>query len=136
MEPQPLIGRDTELAAGRAALERVLGGRGALLLFSGEAGIGKTALADAVAAAAEQAGARVAWGRCWESGEAPAYWPWTQVFRALGAEDPFAEVVHSEGGGRGAESMTLLAGCRRCPISQDGSLAAASTGIRRASCRR
>jgi tetratricopeptide (TPR) repeat protein len=94
-----LIGRDAELAAGGAALERVLGGRGALLLFSGEAGIGKTALADTVAASAEAAGATVVWGRCWESGEAPAYWPWTQVFRGLGVDDPFADVVSAEGGG-------------------------------------
>ena len=26
---------------------------------------------------------RVAWGRCWEGGGAPAYWPWVQVLRSL-----------------------------------------------------
>jgi hypothetical protein len=87
---QALVGRDAELAKGRAALDRVLSARGALVLFSGEAGIGKTSLADAIAADAEERGAVVAWGRCWEAGGAPAYWPWTQAFRALGLEDPFA----------------------------------------------
>jgi ATP/maltotriose-dependent transcriptional regulator MalT len=80
------------MALARAALARVLEGRGALLLVAGEAGIGKTTLADAIAAEAEGAGARVVWGRSWEAGGAPAYWPWTQVFRALGQEDPFASV--------------------------------------------
>ena len=31
----------------------------------------------------EQRGARVVWGRCWEAGGAPAYWPWVQVLRSL-----------------------------------------------------
>jgi hypothetical protein len=75
----------------------MLDGRGALLLFSGEAGIGKTTLADAIAEEAVRAGAKVAWGRCWESGEAPAYWPWTQVFRALGRPDPFAGAAEAGG---------------------------------------
>ena len=26
---------------------------------------------------------RVAWGRCWEGGGAPAYWPWVQVLRSF-----------------------------------------------------
>src|SRR5262249_32375815 len=25
----------------------------------------------------------VVWGRCWEDGSAPAYWPWVQVMRTL-----------------------------------------------------
>jgi hypothetical protein len=86
------------MAAVRDALARAIAGRGALLLLAGEAGIGKTALADACAAEAERAGATVAWGRCWEAGDAPAYWPWMQVFRALGIADPFAEASRAGGG--------------------------------------
>src|SRR5439155_14705053 len=56
------------------------GGRAALVL--GEAGIGKTRLAEAFAAAAANAGSRVAWGRCTD-GESPVYWPWRQLLRAL-----------------------------------------------------
>jgi tetratricopeptide (TPR) repeat protein len=87
-----LVGRDAELAKGRAALERVRAARSALVLFAGEAGIGKTSLADAIADEAARSGVAVAWGRCWEAGGAPAYWPWTQAFRALGLEDPFVAV--------------------------------------------
>jgi predicted ATPase len=47
----------------------------------GEAGIGKTRLADEFAARAKQHGLLVLWGRCWEAGGAPPYWPWTQALR-------------------------------------------------------
>src|SRR5207248_2668132 len=48
----------------------------------GEPGIGKTRLADEIGLAAGERGAQVLWGRCWEGGGAPAYWPWVQVIRA------------------------------------------------------
>src|SRR5262249_16713463 len=31
---------------------------------------------------ASRQGAAVLWGRCWEGGGAPPYWPWLQVLRA------------------------------------------------------
>src|SRR5207245_1475164 len=34
------------------------------------------------AARARDRGIKVAWGRCWEAGGAPAYWPWVQSLRA------------------------------------------------------
>ena len=75
----------------RACLERACAGEGRLVLFSGEPGIGKSRLAEEVALEAAARGAVVAWGRCWEAGGAPAYWPWIQVFRELRMDqDPFA----------------------------------------------
>jgi len=41
----------------------------------------KTRLAEEISSDAERAGAKVAWGRCWEGGGAPAFWPWTQALR-------------------------------------------------------
>ncbi len=35
---------------------------------------------------------RVVWGRCWEAGGAPAFWPWTQVTRTLGVSDAAPEL--------------------------------------------
>jgi len=62
------------------------------LLLTGEPGIGKSRLAEHLAELADAAGCAVVWGRCWEAGGAPAYWPWIQVFRGLRMEeDPFAE---------------------------------------------
>jgi class 3 adenylate cyclase len=83
------VGRTRELAEMRAALDDALAGRGGLLLLSGEPGIGKTSLADIIATDAAARGALVAWGRCWEGGGAPAYWPWIAVIRAcLRDRDP------------------------------------------------
>jgi predicted ATPase len=78
-----LLGRNREMAALRRALASASQGRGRLILLSGEAGIGKTRLADAFAVEAREQGARVAWGRCWEAGGAPVYWPWLQAVRSL-----------------------------------------------------
>jgi eukaryotic-like serine/threonine-protein kinase len=76
------VGRDRELAELERSLEQALGGRGHLVLISGEAGIGKSLLADEFARRARAAGAYLLWGRCWEAGGAPAYWPWVQALRA------------------------------------------------------
>ncbi len=80
---EALLGREREMAVLRAALASASRGRGRLVLLSGEAGIGKTRLADAFAVEARDHGARVAWGRCWEAGGAPVYWPWLQAVRSL-----------------------------------------------------
>jgi predicted ATPase len=66
-----------------SALDGAIGGRGQLVLLTGDPGIGKTRLADALGTEARRRGAAVAWGRCWEGGGAPAYWPWTQSLRAV-----------------------------------------------------
>jgi predicted ATPase len=76
------VGRQRELGELRVALEDANTGRGRLCLLSGEPGIGKTRLAEGIASEATTRGLRVAWGRCWEGDDAPAYWPWIQVRRA------------------------------------------------------
>ena len=76
-----LIGRERELDELIAALNDALAGRGRVALISGEAGIGKTRLVQEAAARALAAGSRVWWGRCWEGGGAPPYWPWIQILR-------------------------------------------------------
>jgi tetratricopeptide (TPR) repeat protein len=83
----PFVGRHRELAELQTALEAAKAGRGTLVMLAGEPGIGKSALADALSAQAREDGALVLWGRCWEGGGAPAYWPWTQIFRPLLADD-------------------------------------------------
>jgi hypothetical protein len=77
------VGRERELAELRGGLNDALAGRGRLFLLVGEPGIGKTRLAEELANLAAAGGAQVVWGRCWEGGGAPAYWPWMQVLRAV-----------------------------------------------------
>ena len=79
------VGRERELGELRASLASVAGGRGQLFCLIGEPGIGKTRLAEEISSDAERAGAKVAWGRCWEGGGAPAFWPWTQALRHCAA---------------------------------------------------
>ena len=78
----PLLGREAELAELRCCLADASAGHGRLVLISGEPGIGKSRLLDEFALHAAEQGARVLWGRCWEAGGAPAYWPWCQSIRA------------------------------------------------------
>ena len=77
------VGRERELGTLTEGLEAVRAGSGRVFLLAGEPGIGKSRLADELAAMARQGGTRVLWGRCWEAGGAPAYWPWVQSIRAL-----------------------------------------------------
>jgi DNA-binding SARP family transcriptional activator len=79
----PLLGRDHELALLEAGLDDALAGRGRLFLIAGAAGTGKTRLADELASRAKTRGANIFWGRGWDGGGAPAYWPWRQAIRKL-----------------------------------------------------
>jgi hypothetical protein len=63
-------------------LATVAVGQGHLFLLSGEPGTAKIRLADEFGRLAVAQGALVTRGRCWEGGDAPAYWPWIQVVRA------------------------------------------------------
>lgn len=78
-----LVGRHRELDELAGALDAVESGHGVLFLLEGEPGIGKTRLADALSERARSRGFAVSWGRCWEDGGAPAYWPFTQILRTI-----------------------------------------------------
>jgi predicted ATPase len=82
------VGRERELRELTSGVDDAIAGRGQLYLLAGEPGIGKTRLADEIARRAAGWGARALWGRCWEGGGAPPYWPWTQVLRACVTESP------------------------------------------------
>lgn len=82
------LGRERELAELSAALDALPSGRGYLALLTGEPGIGKTRLADEVGARAAARGWPVHWGRCWEGGGAPAFFPWAELVATLAAEYP------------------------------------------------
>ena len=81
----PLIGRREVIDRFLVALEDPDAGG---FLVVGDAGVGKTRLADEVAARAKEAGMTVLWGRSARLGGAPAYWPWAQALRGLGDAAP------------------------------------------------
>ena len=83
--PQPrssLVGREAYVAALVARFEEAESGKGSLIWLSGDAGIGKTRLADELAQVARSRGARVLAARCLEDADAPQLWPWLLIARA------------------------------------------------------
>jgi tetratricopeptide (TPR) repeat protein len=80
------VGRTREIAELTAGLDDAAARRGRLFLLVGEPGVGKTRLADEVAVHAHSRGIPTLWGRCWDGGDAPVYWPWMQVLRSYLAE--------------------------------------------------
>jgi DNA-binding SARP family transcriptional activator len=106
------VGRESELAMLSAALDDAIAGRGRLILVSGEPGIGKSRLADELVARAKVRGATVLFGRCWEAGGAPAYWPWMQSLRVY-VRDSDPETLSGEAGPGAAELTHLLPELRR-----------------------
>ena len=78
-----IVGRDDELAAMRAALSVADAGRPTVVLLMGEAGIGKTRLADEAAVIARDAGFRVLRGEADSELRQPMEL-WRGVYRTLG----------------------------------------------------
>jgi hypothetical protein len=77
------VGRDRELARVTGLLDEARAGRGRLLLCTGEAGIGKTRLAEETAAVAVARGAAVAWARSSGRDIAPPYGLWRLALQDL-----------------------------------------------------
>ena len=77
------VGRERELEELTTALSEAQSGRGRFVLVTGEPGIGKTALVGVLGEGAAGQGVRAVWGRCWESGGAPPFWPWGRIVDEL-----------------------------------------------------
>jgi hypothetical protein len=82
------VGRDRELARAAGLLDEARAGRGRLLLCTGEAGIGKTRLAEETAAVAAARGAAVAWARSSDRDIAPPYGLWRLALQDLPGRRP------------------------------------------------
>ncbi|HVL03186.1 MAG TPA: ATP-binding protein, partial [Acidimicrobiales bacterium] len=78
-----IVGREGPRARIRAALRDSCTGKARMVLVSGEAGIGKTALLTEASRQAASGGATTAWATCWDADRAPGYWPWAQVVRQM-----------------------------------------------------
>jgi len=83
-----LVGREAELARLRAAWDAAAAGAGGVAIVSGPPGIGKTRLADALAAEVAARGPRVLVGRGRDGEGVPPFWIFAEVLRQLLAEEP------------------------------------------------
>jgi len=94
-----IVGRDREVSRLIEAIEDLAHGRGSIWFLTGEPGIGKSRLAEEAGTLAREREMRTFWGRCWDAGGAPAFWPWVQVLRAMlrtaepGQLDPYLSTL-------------------------------------------
>ena len=92
----PLVGREAEWNALLQAYERAHNG-GMLVVLSGEAGIGKTRLAEELLAQLQSRGVPVVAARCYEEEVDLAYGPWVELLRGaveqLAAGDRLQEIA-------------------------------------------
>jgi DNA-binding NarL/FixJ family response regulator len=77
----PLVGRAAELARMRELLAEAASGQSAVLLMSGDAGVGKTRLVTELSRLAAARGFTVLWGRCAELTDTVPYLPLADALR-------------------------------------------------------
>ena len=97
-----MVGRDRELARVMLLLDDALAGGGRLALCTGEAGIGKTRLAEEGAAAAAARGVPVAWARAADAGSLPPYGLWQLVL-----DEPAVRAADDDSSGAGLWSRVF-----------------------------
>jgi predicted ATPase len=111
-----LVGRNRERAALREALARAAGGHGRLVLLGGEAGIGKTSLAQDLAREAAARGTYVLTGSCYDLATTPPYGPWLDLFAASQRDPGLPAPPSAFAGGvlaRVSDQSALFADVRR-----------------------
>jgi tetratricopeptide (TPR) repeat protein len=99
-----LHGRAAELSAIRDGIAAAGRHEPTVIALVGEPGIGKTRLAREACLLATSAGFACAWGRAWEAGGAPGYWPWRLLFEAMPRVAPAGPLARLWGRQAGAEA--------------------------------
>lgn len=79
----PFVGREAEYSELRCFLDSAADGWGALVMLAGEPGIGKTRLAEELAAEARGRGMLPLAGRCHEMEGAPPYMPFVEMLESV-----------------------------------------------------
>jgi class 3 adenylate cyclase/tetratricopeptide (TPR) repeat protein len=97
LERTPFVGREVERAELRRCLDRASHGRGALVMIGGEPGVGKTRLAEELAAEARQRGLLALTGHCYEMEGAPPYIPFVEILEATARVVPAAALREALG---------------------------------------
>jgi len=108
-----MVGRDRELARVMLLLDDALAGDGRLVLCTGEAGIGKTRLAEEAAASAAVRGVPVAWARAAGRDSLPPYGLWQ-----LALDEPAVRAADDDPSGAGLWSRVF--GDAERPALTDG----------------
>jgi len=94
LEPSRLVGREQELAFLQERWQGALARQARVVLLSGEAGVGKTRLAQEFASRLGWQGACVLWGRCYEFERDLPYQPVSEALRAAVSTLAAADLMH------------------------------------------
>jgi class 3 adenylate cyclase/tetratricopeptide (TPR) repeat protein len=119
-----MVGRDRELGELRRAFDEAVATRSCrLVTVLGQAGIGKSRLAGAMAAALDEE-ATILGGRCLSYGEGITYWPLQEIVRALASgSDPLTALRQllgpEEKGAVAAELVATAAGLAESPATRE-----------------
>jgi DNA-binding winged helix-turn-helix (wHTH) protein len=105
--PDVMVGRERELASLLDGLDDAASRRGRLFLISGEPGVGKTRLADEVAAVAGAQRMALMVGHCSEHDEAVAYLPFVEILENFTVASNLG-TLRTALGGQGPELARLL----------------------------
>src|SRR5947199_66771 len=89
------------VVASETAPRRTQAGGGAVVLLTGPAGIGKTAVAEQLGRIALQQKMAVLWGSCVAGHGQPPYWPFRQILRQLVAVRGWAKLAGIAGADAG-----------------------------------
>jgi DNA-binding winged helix-turn-helix (wHTH) protein/predicted ATPase len=103
-----MVGRERELASLLSGLNDAASGRGRLLLVSGEPGVGKTRVADEIAATADAQRMAILIGHCSEHDEAVAYLPFVEILENFVDRIPDLDSLRTALGNQGPELARLL----------------------------
>lgn len=108
-QPAPFVGRERVVVRLERALALAYDERGRACALIGEAGSGKTRVAEVFASEQAGTGLRVAWGYCREAGDTPPLWPWLQILREVFAGSS-RETLEDELGPAAAQLITQQVG--------------------------
>ena len=106
--PRAMVGRERELASLLRVLDDAASRRGGLVLISGEPGVGKTRMADEVAAAADVKRLAILVGHCSEHDEAVAYLPFVEILENFIERTPDPNSLRTALGDQGTELARLI----------------------------
>lgn len=101
----PLVGRGELIEELIAAADAASRGTGSIVVLAGEAGIGKTSVARALARQVRDQ-LEISWGACVADQSAPPFWPWRELV-ALEPSDPVVATDQTIGAPR-FERLTAL----------------------------
>ncbi len=106
--PRGMVGRERELAALLSGLDDAASRHGCLVLISGEPGVGKTRMADEVAAAADAKRMAILVGHCSEHDEAVAYLPFVEILEDFIDRESNPDVLRAALGDQASELARLI----------------------------